>query len=68
MYELDGDDGRLTNCVGQRCPRDIVQFVIYDQAIRNGNLNEEVLREIPNQMVMYMEIQGIKPTDAFEPD
>ena len=67
MNELDGDNGRLTNCMGQKCPRDIVQFIIYEEAMRDGNLNEEVLREIPNQMVMYMEIQGIKPNDTWPP-
>ena len=59
MEVLDGDGGRLTNEIGQKCPRDIVQFIIFNESQVMGDLNEQVLKEIPNQMVMYMEMKGI---------
>mmetsp|Transcript_44463 Transcript_44463/g.58983 ORF Transcript_44463/g.58983 Transcript_44463/m.58983 type:complete len:121 (+) Transcript_44463:1164-1526(+) len=47
MEELDGDDGSLRNSMGQLVPRDIVQFVEFNQCMARGNLNEEVLKEVP---------------------
>jgi len=58
MEELDGDGGRLRNTAGQPCPRDIVQFVEYNNAVKRGLLNEQVLKEVPNQLVTYMEFTG----------
>ena len=40
MEELDGDGGQLRNRNGQPCPRDIVQFVALNDAIRRGDLAE----------------------------
>ena len=48
MEELDGDGGSLTNCMGKVCPRDIVQFVRFTEAMQRGNLAEQVLKEVPN--------------------
>ena len=61
MEELDGDGGRLTNMQGQPCARDIVQFVEFREAMSRGDLAEQVLKEVPNQLVSYMEMQKIQP-------
>ena len=60
MEELDGDGSGLFSSKGQRCPRDIVQFVPYRKF--NGNpqiLTSELLREIPNQVTQYFVKFGI---------
>ena len=54
MVELDGDGKGLFASNGQKCPRDIVQFVPYRKF--NGNpqvLTSELLREIPSQVTQY---------------
>ena len=61
MEELDGDDGGLRNSMGQLVPRDIVQFVEFNKCMARGNLNEEVLKEVPNQVCSFMERAGIQP-------
>ena len=48
MEELDGDGGSLTNNRGQVCPRDIVQFVRFNEAMQRGDLASQVLKEVPN--------------------
>ena len=55
MDELDCDGALLRDDFGNTCSRDIVQFVKFNDAIRKGNLAEEVLREIPEQLCLYME-------------
>jgi hypothetical protein len=62
MVQLDGDGGALYNSKGQRCPRDLVQFVPF----RDVNLNpdllaKELLAELPGQVVRYMTHFGIAP-------
>jgi hypothetical protein len=47
MSELDGDGGRLKDNSGQECARDIVQFVAYKEAIKKGDLAQQVLAEVP---------------------
>ena len=59
MEELDGDGGRLHNTRGQPCPRDIVQFVGYNDAVRRGDLAGQVLSEVPKQLVSYMQMRNI---------
>ena len=61
MEELDGDGGRLRN---QRevAERDIVQFVRFNHAIRRGDLAEQVLKEVPKQLVSHMENHGVPAT------
>ena len=61
MEELDGDDGRLRNSRGQELARDIVQFVEFNDAIRKGDLAEQVLKEVPEQVCGYMERIGYEP-------
>ncbi|KAF5403218.1 Copine Va [Paragonimus heterotremus] len=67
MEELDGDEIRLTSR-GRAAVRDIVQFVPF-RDFHDANSVEEskrrlskaVLAEIPDQLVSYMRMQGIKP-------
>ena len=61
MNELDGDDGPLKDDQGRQCMRDIVQFVAFRDALNQGNLAEQVLKEIPAQVCSHMERIGFKP-------
>jgi hypothetical protein len=61
MHILDGDGGPLRDNQGRQVNRDIVQFVAYNECIKQGNLAEEVLKEVPNQFVSYMTMKGIAP-------
>ena len=54
MTELDGDDYVLKNSCGEEAERDMVEFFAYDDAIKCGNLEEEVLKEIPSHVCEYM--------------
>lgn len=60
MEELDSDDHLLRDDNGRECVRDIVQFVNLKKTINQGNLAEEVLREIPEQVCLHMERIGFK--------
>jgi len=61
MQKLDGDEGIYTSR-GQKVPRDIVQFVPYKKFKNSpADLSREVLAEIPDQLVGYMAMNGIKP-------
>lgn len=59
MEVLDGDGGSLTDCRGRRCVRDIVQFVQFNEAMQKGDLASQVLREVPSQLISYMEMNNI---------
>ena len=48
MEELDGDNVLLCNEEGKPVERDIVQFVAFNEAMKWGNLEELVLKEIPD--------------------
>ena len=61
MEELDGDDGRLRNSRGVEISRDILQFVEYREAMKRGNLAEQVLKEVPEQVCGFMERIGFNP-------
>jgi len=61
MEELDGDGGVLRGNNGQPCERDIVQFVEFKQAQAQGNLSEQVLKEVPKQLCSHMERVSYKP-------
>ena len=61
MEDLDCDGQLLRDDGGRVCARDIVQFVRFNEAVRKGNLAEEVLREIPEQVCLHMENIGFKP-------
>ena len=64
MEELDSDGQILRDDGGRVAARDIVQFVRFNEAIRKGNLAEEVLREIPEQVCLHMENIGFKPVSV----
>ena len=61
MEELDGDDGPLRNSAGQGVARDIVQFVEFNKSSARGDLAEQVLKEVPEQVCSYMERSGFTP-------
>jgi hypothetical protein len=61
MEQLDGDDGLLRDQFGQTASRDIVQFVRFLDCQRMGNLAQEVLKEVPEQVCLFMEQTGFKP-------
>lgn len=63
MVTLDGDDVVLRNTRGEATQRDIVQFVQFKDFKHGdiGLLAEEVLKEVPEQLVGYMLSKGIKP-------
>ena len=61
MEELDSDDIILCDDDGRKCARDIVQFVRFNECMKKGNLAEEVLREIPEQLCLHMENVGYIP-------
>jgi len=61
MEELDGDGGALRNSAGTAMPRDIVQFVKFNESVRRGDLAAQVLKEVPNQLVTFMTRNNIEP-------
>ena len=61
MEALDGDGGRLQNMAGVPAARDIVQFVEFHKCQARGNLAEQVLKEVPQQVCSYMELVGFNP-------
>ena len=67
MIELDGDEVALRNSKGQLAARDIVQFVQFNEYRQRdiGILAEEVLREVPDQIVGYMLSKGIQPSQEY---
>ena len=61
MMELDGDKEPLVNSNGEKWERDIVQFVPYDKYKNNPKLlAEQVLEEIPTQVVQYYNNKHLK--------
>ena len=56
MSELDADKNALKDSNGVQAARDIVQFVKFSDYTSKGYevLSEEVLRELPNQVVDYL--------------
>jgi len=61
MEDLDGDDDPLVDINGKKCVRDIVQFVKFNDCVARGNLGEEVLKELPDQVCQFMEMVGYQP-------
>ena len=62
MNILDADDEPLV-ANGKTMSRDIVQFVPYRNYKQDSSrLAEDVLQEIPGQLVGYMKSKGIKPS------
>ena len=60
MEKLDGDGVSLRNSAGKICKRDIVQFVRFNEAMSRGDLAGQVLKEVPLQLVSYMELNHIE--------
>eukprot|EP00343_Euplotes_focardii_P003941 CAMPEP_0205818164 /NCGR_PEP_ID=MMETSP0205-20121125/25427_1 /ASSEMBLY_ACC=CAM_ASM_000278 /TAXON_ID=36767 /ORGANISM="Euplotes focardii, Strain TN1" /LENGTH=109 /DNA_ID=CAMNT_0053110187 /DNA_START=687 /DNA_END=1012 /DNA_ORIENTATION=- len=56
MIELDGDDVILRNTRGEPTKRDIVQFVKFNEFRHKSKqaLAEEVLEEVPEQVISYL--------------
>ena len=67
MEELDSDLQLLTDDNGNTASRDIVQFVGYSEAMQRGELAEQVLKEVPDQVCSYMEHAKYvpEPQDQF---
>lgn len=73
METLDSDDYDLVDGMGQTAKRDIAQFVRLNDFKEEGpdgrivtnveKLAEDVLAEVPDQLVGYMQAQDIKPDD-----
>lgn len=61
MNRLDGDQG-LFGSKGQKATRDIVQFVPFrDVQFNSDVLAQNLLAELPNQVVQYYQSKGINP-------
>jgi len=68
MEELDSDDQLLTH-YGQTAKRDIVQFVEMQKFLKGSTwskelLAQEVLAEIPDQLVSYMQAKKFQPLET----
>ena len=62
MNVLDSDETVLQDMHGNKAERDIVQFVPFNQFSGNPfKLREEVLKELPNQVLDYYLRRKIKP-------
>ena len=62
MVDLDSDDALLTDNYGNKASRDIVQFVEFNKYSQDLSLlHEDVLEEVPDQVVLYMMNNGIAP-------
>ena len=61
MRQLDSDGTVLRAMNGQPAVRDLVQFVKFQDYPNVEKLAEEVLREIPSQVVEYMMFKKISP-------
>ncbi len=66
MNVLDADENPLYDRLGRKADRDLVQFVPYNQFKNNPQkLAEQVLEEIPRQVVEYYQHKGIQPNDSW---
>ena len=62
MNVLDADDDPLYDDNGRKADRDLVQFVPYKDFRNDGQkLAEQVLEEVPRQIVEYYQQQKIAP-------
>ncbi|CAD8209885.1 unnamed protein product [Paramecium octaurelia] len=62
MMILDNDNKTMVDSKGNKATRDLVQFVPFNQFKSDpSRLSKEVLEELPNQLVEYMELVGIRP-------
>ena len=66
MEILDSDDSVLTDKNGRKADRDLVQFVPFKNYKYNGELlAQEVLEEIPKQVIEYYQHQKIPPREPI---
>jgi hypothetical protein len=66
MDVLDADDQPLYDRNGRRAARDLVQFVPFYKYENDGKkLAEQVLEEIPTQLVEYYRMMNIPPGDPI---
>ena len=70
MEYLDGDKNVIRNSKGVQAARDIVQFVKFRDFVNEAGANviglsEEVLKELPEQIIDYMVSNKI-PTNIVE--
>ncbi|CAK86273.1 unnamed protein product (macronuclear) [Paramecium tetraurelia] len=62
MNILDNDDKSMVNSKGFKAIRDLVQFVPFNEFKNDpALLSKEVLAELPDQLVEYMELMKIPP-------
>lgn len=62
MDQLDGNEIPLVSSEGFKMQRDIVRFVAFNSLSNNPILlREEVLRELPEQVVEFYKMRGIPP-------
>jgi hypothetical protein len=62
MEDLDSDTNMIKDQYGKKASRDIVQFVEFNKYANDITyLSEDVLREVPKQLVSYMTNNGIVP-------
>jgi hypothetical protein len=62
MVYLDGDEEPLKTAKGERCKRDIVQFVPFTKYQgQPGQLATEVLAEVPRQVYEFCSQKRIQP-------
>eukprot|EP00768_Dysnectes_brevis_P002922 gnl/Dysnectes_brevis/2129_a2474_1371.p1 GENE.gnl/Dysnectes_brevis/2129_a2474_1371~~gnl/Dysnectes_brevis/2129_a2474_1371.p1 ORF type:complete len:534 (-),score=145.86 gnl/Dysnectes_brevis/2129_a2474_1371:46-1647(-) len=65
MEKLDGDVEPLVSTTGEKPLRDIVQFVPFSAFISNPSLlASETLKELPGQVLQYMALHKITPTEV----
>ena len=62
MEILDADDNPLVSSTGEKCVRDLVQFVPFSKFEHNQEkLAEQVLEEIPTQILEYYTQNNMYP-------
>ena len=67
MNFLDADDNPLYDKKGRKADRDLVQFVPFNKFKDNPpELAEQVLEEIPRQVIEYYQHKGIDPKEEDE--
>ena len=69
MDVLDADENPLYDRKGRKADRDLVQFVPFNRYKNDpAKLAEQVLEEVPRQVVEYYQHKGIRPSDDFVQD
>ena len=66
MNKLDADDDPLYDKNERKADRDLVQFVPFIKFQNDGQkLAEQVLEEIPRQIVEYYQLKNKNPKESF---